>query len=201
VNQAVDALLDAPEASVSESRFEKAQAASGRGLHDGLTIAGIALGSIALAGLAVSIAGLWGLLPAGVIVCTVLALGFTLFKSAMPRKLGVVLGSALGAVLIGGLGAWVTTEYLLPESVPTNPGTLAIAETIEERGLSPADFDCHPAYSPCVLNTEWDRNCSDIGFKVFLVGTEDPYGLDRDRNGVGCQNYPESVSGERPISS
>lgn len=200
VDQAVSMLLDAPEASVSDARFTAAQKASSHGLHEGLTIAGIVLGSIAVAGLFVTIAGLWGLLPAAVVVSAVLALGFTVFKSAMPRRLAIVVSSAVGAVFVGGLGVWVTTEFLFPEGSPTNPGTLSVARAMEERGISASDLECHSAYSPCVLQTEWDRNCSDIGFKVFLTGTDDPYGLDRDRNGVGCQTYPESLAGERPAS-
>lgn len=44
---------------------------------------------------------------------------------------------------------------------------------------------CHPSYSPC-LPIGPDLDCPDIGHPVVVKGS-DPYRLDRDGNGVGCE--------------
>lgn len=44
--------------------------------------------------------------------------------------------------------------------------------------------DCMPGYDPC-LPVRGDMNCPDIGHPVAVTGG-DPYGLDRDGDGVGC---------------
>ena len=44
--------------------------------------------------------------------------------------------------------------------------------------------DCMSGYDPC-LPIRGDMNCPDIGHPVRVTGS-DPYGLDRDRDGVGC---------------
>jgi hypothetical protein len=69
------------------------------------------------------------------------------------------------------------------------------SETTQTRSATGTGPTCDPAYSPCVLISE-DRNCPDIGFRVFLTGTEDPYDLDRDEDGQGCETYPLSERGE-----
>ncbi|WP_419923195.1 HNH endonuclease family protein [Candidatus Poriferisodalis sp.] len=56
-----------------------------------------------------------------------------------------------------------------------------------------AGNDCHPAYEPCLPNLPGDAiNCGDLTaaqkpVTVLVIG-EDPYRLDRDGNGVGCQS-------------
>ena len=64
-------------------------------------------------------------------------------------------------------------------------------------GADTLGSSCNPAYSPCVLVAD-DRNCPDIGFRVYLTGTDDPYGLDRDGDREGCETYPISQTGEAP---
>ena len=55
-----------------------------------------------------------------------------------------------------------------------------------------ADSDCHPAYSPCLPNLAGDAlNCGHIPsslkpIRVLTIGV-DPYRLDRDRDGWGCE--------------
>lgn len=44
--------------------------------------------------------------------------------------------------------------------------------------------NCAAGYSPC-LPVVADLNCPDIGHPVTVTGS-DPYGLDRDGDGVGC---------------
>lgn len=193
--QALDLLLHAPDASVSDARFARAAEVTGLGAHDGLVLAGIVLGSLAIAGLGVLVGGLWGLIPAGLIVLGVVALGFSRLRSKGSNRLPVVVAAAVGATLVGGFGVWGALQVLVDDD--TRVVTAEISNRIAEEGFDPSALPCHPAYTPCVLQTEWDRNCSDIGFKVRLTGTEDPYRLDRDRNGIGCEAFPESVTGER----
>jgi len=44
--------------------------------------------------------------------------------------------------------------------------------------------NCMAGYSPC-LPIRGDMNCPEIGHPVTVTGS-DPYGLDRDRDGIGC---------------
>jgi len=48
---------------------------------------------------------------------------------------------------------------------------------------------CEPGYRPCLPRVS-DLNCADIPAdkKPVTVTGSDPYGLDRDHNGVGCQS-------------
>ncbi len=50
------------------------------------------------------------------------------------------------------------------------------------------DSGCEAGYSPCVPTYPPDLNCADIGEKVEVTG-DDPHGLDRDGDGVGCESY------------
>jgi resuscitation-promoting factor RpfB len=47
---------------------------------------------------------------------------------------------------------------------------------------------CSPYYSPCVPNVSYDLDCSDIGMRVSVHGG-DPYRLDADHDGIGCESY------------
>lgn len=54
------------------------------------------------------------------------------------------------------------------------------------------DGSCDPHYTPCVKKTGHDIDCKDIGYQVHVVTPgEDPYDLDRDTDGIGCDTYPE----------
>lgn len=46
--------------------------------------------------------------------------------------------------------------------------------------------ECAPGYSPCIPPYPPDLNCSDLDFPVYVTG-DDPHGLDRDGDGVGCE--------------
>lgn len=84
-------------------------------------------------------------------------------KSRWRRK--ALTAAALGLVLASaGLGAW---------SVTTGSATA----------------ECAPDYAPCLPISD-DLNCSEIGTQVRVVGA-DPYSLDADGNGIGCESYPE----------
>ena len=197
--QAIDLLLHAPDASVSDARFAQAAEVTGLGAHDGWVLAGFVLGSLAIAGLGVLIGGLWGLIPAGLIVLCVVAVGFLLLRSKGSNRLPAVTIAALGATLVGGFGTWGALQFLAAGD--TQVVTAETSIRLSQEGLDPGSLPCHSAYIPCVLQTEWDRDCIDIGFRVILTGTDDPYRLDRDRNGTGCETFAESVSGERSVTS
>lgn len=196
VEQVVQLMLDAPEATVSDGRFAQAAEATGLGAHDGLVLSGIVLGSLAVAAIGVLVGGLWGLIPAGLVTVGVVTVGFTLLRGKGSRRLPVAVALACAGCVAGGFGVWGALSLLEGDS--TMP--VVSAETsvrLQEEAVDPATLDCHSAYLPCVLKTEWDRDCADIGFKVTIIGDKDPYRLDRDGSGVGCESYPESLEGER----
>jgi hypothetical protein len=39
-----------------------------------------------------------------------------------------------------------------------------------------------------VPNSASDLDCADIGHSVQVIGS-DPYGLDREGDGIGCESY------------
>jgi len=51
-----------------------------------------------------------------------------------------------------------------------------------------ASASCNPNYTPCVPNSASDLNCPDVGHPVTVVGS-DPYNLDSDGDGSGCESY------------
>ena len=51
-----------------------------------------------------------------------------------------------------------------------------------------ASASCNPNYTPCVPNSASDLNCPDVGHPVTVVGS-DPYNLDGDGDGFGCESY------------
>jgi endonuclease YncB( thermonuclease family) len=51
-----------------------------------------------------------------------------------------------------------------------------------------ASSNCNPNYTPCVPNSAADLNCPDVGHPVKVVGS-DPYNLDSDGDGYGCESY------------
>jgi micrococcal nuclease len=54
-------------------------------------------------------------------------------------------------------------------------------------GGSTGGGGCNPNYRPCVPNSSSDLDCGDIGFPVRVIGS-DPYRLDGDGDGVGCES-------------
>ena len=51
---------------------------------------------------------------------------------------------------------------------------------------------CDPNYIPCIPPPPPDLNCDDIGFGVRVIGPDDPHGLDRDGDGVGCESFSKA---------
>ncbi len=61
--------------------------------------------------------------------------------------------------------------------------------------------ECDPNYLPCIPPPPPDLNCDDIGFGVRVIGPEDPHGLDRDGDGVGCESYSKAPPAPTTTSS
>jgi endonuclease YncB( thermonuclease family) len=64
-------------------------------------------------------------------------------------------------------------------------GPVNAPKTFVAGGTSP---NCNPNYTPCVPNSKDDLNCPDVGHSVKVVGS-DPYNLDADGDGSGCESY------------
>ena len=188
VEQAVGLLMHAPEASVSSQRFEASVAASGRQVPAGLLVALALIGSAALStGLTLAF-GWWGALAAGAVVVVALLALMKLLRGDRTPDLKILLGTGVVATLLAAVA------ILLPAASDDQPVVVPQAPTARSVALS---SECSTAYSPCVREAE-DRNCNDIGFSVALTGYADPYDLDRDGDGFGCESYPEEPDGEAP---
>ena len=118
-------------------------------------------------------------------VVSLLAL-MKIFTSDRTPDLRVLIGTGVIASLLAAM------SILLPGAPEDGPASVDQAPTARTAALS---GECSDAYTPCVLEAE-DRNCSDIGFRVTRTGYADPYGLDRDGDGFGCESYPEEPDGE-----
>lgn len=190
VEQAVGLLMHAPDASVSSQRFDASVAATGRYVPTGLVVALALIASAALsAGLTLAF-GWWGALAAGVVVVGSLLILMKVLKGSRTPDLKVLVGTGVVATLLAAMAILLPTASV--EEQPSAPQA-PTARTVATSG------ECSDAYTPCVLEAD-DRDCADIGFKVTRTGYTDPYGLDRDGDGIGCEAYPESVEGESELS-
>ena len=186
VEQAVGLLMHAPEASVSSQRFEASVAASGRHVPAGLLVALALIASAALStGLTLAF-GWWGALAAGALVVGALLALMKLLRGSRTPDLKILVGTGVVATLLAAMA------ILLPVAADDDPAVIPTGPTARTVAVS---GECSEAYTPCVLEAD-DRDCADIGFKVVLTGYADPYDLDRDGDGFGCESYPESVEGE-----
>lgn len=76
-------------------------------------------------------------------------------------------------------------------TAPTTAAPTTAAPTTTAAPAEPPGGGCHPAYSPCLPNHPSDAlNCGDLsgGQKPVTVNGADPYGLDGDNDGVGCES-------------
>jgi len=89
-----------------------------------------------------------------------------------------LLPAVAGASIVALLGA----IWGFAQSSPTAP---TLVES-EPEIVVPAG-ECHPNYEPCLPIVD-DLDCPDIRVAVQVTGS-DPYRLDRDNNGVGCEAY------------
>ena len=191
VDQAVGLLMHAPDASVSSQRFEESAAASDRHIPAGLLVALALIASAALSvGLTLAFAW-WGALAAGVVVVGALLILMKLLKGSRAPDLKILLGTGVVAALLAAMA------ILLPATTAEEP---AVVPQLPTTRVAAVSTECSEAYTPCVLEAD-DRDCADIGFKVTRTGYADPYGLDRDGDGIGCETYPESAEGESKLSA
>ncbi|MEM9712320.1 MAG: hypothetical protein AAGA17_08905 [Actinomycetota bacterium] len=90
-----------------------------------------------------------------------------------------------------------------PTTTPpvTAPPTTAPPATTPSATAPPARADvapgdeCHPAYTGCLAIGAGDYDCAsgsgngpNYTGRVELLGSSDPFDLDRDGNGIGCDN-------------
>jgi hypothetical protein len=64
---------------------------------------------------------------------------------------------------------------------------LALVGFVTQNSSSSSSTQCNPNYEPCIPIAP-DLSCSDIQMRVQIIG-DDPYGLDRDGDGFGCEIY------------
>lgn len=67
-----------------------------------------------------------------------------------------------------------------------SPSPASVIETEPATAVIPTG-ECHPSYEPCLPIAD-DLDCQDIRVAVQVIGN-DPYRLDRDGNGIGCESY------------
>lgn len=199
VDQAAELILGAPGASHSTERFEEAHATNGFGGIAAVALVALAAGLIAGSFLAILFGGVWGVVALGIGIAVMLLLGYRFTRRRTRIPISVVFGLATAAVVIGAVagGALRVAESTSEPSMALSP---LAWESVRSAGIDVNELECASAYSPCVLEMPWDRNCDDIGFRITVMGSEDPYGLDRDGDREGCTSYPDSEVGEgRPV--
>lgn len=92
-----------------------------------------------------------------------------------------VIPAAAGAAAVALLGAvWGFSQ------ASTAPGPAPGSPTPPSTAVTPTG-ECHPNYEPCLPIVD-DLDCPDIRIAVQVIG-DDPYRLDRDGNGIGCETY------------
>ena len=74
----------------------------------------------------------------------------------------------------------------LPATISTPAPDVTPAATTKPNPEPTQDAACHPSYEPCVPDTGHDLDCSDIGFRVRVIG-RDEYRLDGNKDGWGCE--------------
>lgn len=82
----------------------------------------------------------------------------------------------------GGTDVPIETPTPTPAPAPAPPPTQAPAPT----QAPPTASNCAPGYSPCIPNSPTDLNCPDVNGPITVTGS-DPYGLDRDGDGIACE--------------
>jgi micrococcal nuclease len=76
---------------------------------------------------------------------------------------------------------------------PCRGDTSQPAAPVQRAAVRPApgptpSGSCNPNYTPCVANSAADLDCADVGHAVSVIGS-DPYRLDGDGDGSGCESY------------
>lgn len=110
--------------------------------------------------------------------------------------IGVASALVFYGLIIGGL-IWLSSSSGQSDSSQADTPP-ASASTVSEDPSPPDNTydypddsntdNCSPDYDPCVPDVSYDLDCSDVGEQVTVVGN-DPYGLDGDGDGIGCESY------------
>ena len=113
----------------------------------------------------------------------------------------------IGDDLIDGIDEELVPAPQAPAPAPVAPVT-PVLPVVPQPPVAPVTPDppvgdgelpapCSPNYRPCVIDDGDDRNCGDFDFRVEVVTIGvDPFGLDQDSDGFGCEGSPPSESGE-----
>lgn len=197
---AQELILNAPEASLSRDRFDQAHAIGGHSAGAAVALVGLAVGVVVAGVLAFVALGLWALVLAALLAAVGLVASYRFMHRRSGVPLVLALGVAVASVAAGGLGGWIILKQRGAGDAALAALSPQARDAVAASGIDAATLTCHDAYSPCVLDLPWDRNCDDIGFRVAVIGSDDPYGLDRDGDGSGCASYPESNTGEAVAS-
>lgn len=102
-------------------------------------------------------------------------------REAMANVLTRCSATPLPAVTVAKLGGFPL--YTAPAPKPTQKPSPKPAPSPK---LVPPSNNCMAGYSPC-LPVVADLDCADINGPVIVTGS-DPYRLDRDKDGIGCES-------------
>lgn len=109
-------------------------------------------------------------------------------------SIGAKIATGIIAVCLVGCGVWL---YATPDKAVTAPiGDSSSGTVVDPPEVNvdppelPDDFtdNCIAGYDPCVEDVGHDLDCPQIGFEVHVTGN-DPYNLDGDGDGWGCEGY------------
>lgn len=95
--------------------------------------------------------------------------GATSAALSRSKRSAVALTAVLTTAVLAAGVAWLSSDRWMSE------------------GAGVSGSACQEGYEPCLPIVE-DLDCSDIRVAVRVTGS-DPYGLDRNRDGVGCESY------------
>ena len=195
VTTATELLLNAPEASHSASRFDASLALSEHRATTSLAVASLSIVVLVCSLLAILLVGAWGIAVAVCLMSLAVVTCYRLMIHHSKKARTLALVAVIASVLVGGL-AGLVLRLAQEASEPQMRLSPIALERVKSSGIDVNELPCSVAYVPCVLEMPWERNCEDIGFRVDVVGQQDPYRLDSDGDGEGCTLYPESTSGE-----
>ena len=78
--------------------------------------------------------------------------------------------------------------YILTIIFLTNTPIVFFSSIIEIEATTNDDDDCDSSYPDvCIASYPPDLNCDDIPNKNFQVLSPYPHGLDREKDGIGCE--------------
>ncbi len=114
----------------------------------------------------------------------------TTSTTAVPSTATTTVAPTTAAPTTGAPTTATPTTVTTRPATSTAPPTTAVVTTTE--APTTTSVDCHPAYVECIPNYPGDAlNCGDLSASVKPVRVRDPswdpYGLDGDNDGVGCE--------------